>query len=111
LSLGQIIHARSVYEYGGYSQSTAKLTLLTVPGPYNFPAGTRVYGPTHTSQGEAFGLLQEEASWSNAGHNHTVQVEYSVSEVQSLYTNCHVGALYSFQQANLDGCKYRNRKL
>jgi hypothetical protein len=94
-----------MYEYGGYSQSTAKLTLVTPPGTHNFPIGTRVYGPTHSGQGEAVGWLREEANLSNSGHNHSVEVEYSVSEVQSLYTNCHVGGLYSFDQANLDGCK------
>jgi hypothetical protein len=105
-----------VYEYGGYSQSTAKLTLLSPPGPFSFPAGTRVYGPTHSTNDDdaespAFGLLKEPVSWENNNsngirNNHTVQVEYTVSEVQSLYTNCHVGALHSFEQAMLDGCKY-----
>jgi len=105
LSKGQLITARNVYEFGGHSQSIAKLTLLDPPGAGSFPAGTRVAGIDKMGQ-EVTGTLAKRLVWDDqVGKNEEAHVQYFTSDIQATYVGCQVGGLYTFEKANLGGCK------
>jgi hypothetical protein len=104
LFLGKVSQARNVYVQGGHSRSYAQLKLI-YPADAKFPAGATVIGKA-PDQGEVIGKLVDKAEWTNStGHNKIIKVLYATSDKQEKYVGCQVGGLYTFSNANLNGCK------
>ena len=105
LSKGQLIKARNVYQFGGHSESIAKVTLMNPPGAHSFPPGTKVMGIDKLGQ-DVEGTLAKRLVWdTQTNGNLEAHIKYFVSDKQDSYVGCQVGGLYSFEKANLDGCK------
>ena len=105
LGHGQLIFARNIYERGGYSKSVAALSLIDPRGPRSFPAGTTVWGRSHTGDRVISGFLNQSVSWGTGTVElDTIFVQYYVSDNQESYSECHVGGLYTFEGATLAGC-------
>lgn len=107
LGLGALNNARAVYERGGNSLSIANLTLVNPPGPMSYPQGTQVLGRTKGSANTTvLGILVDESvTWGALPGNVTIHVQYVTSTNQKTYSDCQSGGLWTFSEANLNGCK------
>jgi hypothetical protein len=107
LGVGALNNARAVYERGGNSLSIANLTLVNPPGPMSYPQGTQVLGRTKGSANTTvLGILVDESvTWGANPGNVTIHVQYVTSTNQKTYSDCQSGGLWTFSEANLNGCK------
>jgi hypothetical protein len=103
LFLGRMDKARNVYIQGGHSKSYAELNLKSPTGSKSYPKGTEVYGLT-PSGGEVYGKLMEDVSWNSSSVDVQILVQYHTSDIQEHYVSCQVGGLFTFSDANRDGC-------
>lgn len=104
----KIHHAMIVYQQGGHSFSYAELSLTGLTEAASFPNGTKVHGHTEEKQQNfetVEGRLMEPASWTDADSSATVKVQYHTKDSYSDYSNCQVGGLYIFAEANRNGCE------
>ena len=107
LSLGELIFARRMYEWGGHSAAIANLTLLAPPGPRSFNAGTIVRGiRREDNTTELVGMLLDDVSWGVNVTSTTIHVRYPTGESAETIRDCKVGGLFTTGEASLDGCKY-----
>lgn len=104
--VGEFAKARNVYTDGGHSFSFAELTLTAPVANKTFPKGTKVYGMNERSQNIS-GTLLDDVEWGVVGSEGVlVRVLYDTSDEQASYVDCQVGGLFTFMQANREGCKY-----
>jgi hypothetical protein len=95
-----------VYQNGGHSGSYAELTISNTTIAADYPAGTIVRGKNFFDE-VVNGTLLEPAQWkAGASSNPTIKVLYDVLPLQSEYSDCRVGGLYTFYAADRGGCKY-----
>lgn len=93
---------------GGNASPVARLTLQAPRDAYSFPAGTKVYGAAKTHDRVVVGTLLEPVAWeSNTQGNVTLAVAYSTVLFDTLpeESQCRVGGYYTFERANMNGCK------
>ena len=96
-------NAWKVYEYGGHSGSYAELKISNTTASVDYPVGTIVRGLN--SYGEVVnGTLLEPAKWRSGASFPTIKVLYDVIPLQSEYSDCQVGGLYTFAAAERGGC-------
>ena len=103
------MNARNIYERGGHSSAAAVLTLIDLPAPRSYPRGTQVFGLTKAHRRPVRGTLMNQIQWKNQASNETVMVKYDHFNGSDSQLVCHVGGLYTFESANLDGCKDSNQ--
>jgi hypothetical protein len=104
LFLERLIKARNVYIQGGHSRSYAELKLINPAGPRSYKANTDVLGKA-LNGAEIVGRLMHDVSWKNGTKQVKLDVQYATSDIQESYVGCQVGGLYTFSEANRDGCK------
>ena len=99
---GRLSDALQMYENGGFSQSIARLHLVSPDPPsMAIPEGTKVVG--RTSEGlEIKGTLLETAIWYADTDEVVLLVEYEATMEQTSY--CHVGGLTVTNSHETDGC-------
>ena len=98
-------NAWQVYEYGGHSGSYAELKISNTTVAGNYPIGTIVRGKNSFSD-ITNGTLLEPAVWAKGASFPTIKVLYDVLPLQSEYSDCTVGGLYTFAAAERGGCTY-----
>jgi len=94
---------------GGNAFPVARLTLQAPRGASNFAAGTKVYGVAKSHDRTVFGTLLEPVSWEEgAAANVTLEVAYftTLFDNSPEENQCRVGGYYTFERANMNGCKY-----
>jgi hypothetical protein len=97
-------NAWQVYENGGHSGSYAELTISNTTAGADYPPGTIVRGKNSFDE-VVNGTLLERAQWkAGATSNPTIKVLYDVLPLQSEYSDCQVGGLYTFSAAERGGC-------
>ena len=98
-------NAWQVYVNGGHSGSYAELKISNTSVAGDYPVDTIVHG--RNSFAEAVnGTLLEAAIWSKGASSPTIKVLYDVIPLQSGYSDCQVGGLYTFAAADRGGCTY-----
>ena len=98
-------NAWKVYVEGGHSGSYAELTITNTTIHRDYPAGTIVRG-MNAFKNFVNGTLMEEAKWNKDSITATIKVLYDVIPLQSEYSDCQVGGLYTFAAAERSGCTY-----
>lgn len=104
LFLSKLSKALNVYKDGGHSMSYASLTVRHPNPPASYPKDTQIFGVTPLGSAVS-GSLMEDVSWhknNTVGVN--VKILYHTSDVQERYVGCQVGGLFTFSEANHDGC-------
>lgn len=98
-------NAWQVYVNGGHSGSYAELIISNATVTVDYPAGTIVRGKN--SFGDVVnGTLLEPAKWRKDASSPTIKVLYDVLPLQSEYSDCQVGGLFTFAAAERGGCTY-----
>jgi hypothetical protein len=98
-------NAWQVYEHGGHSGSFAELKISNTTIAVDYPVGTIVRGMN--SFGDVVnGTLLEPAVWKKGADSPAIKVLYDVIPLQSEYSDCQVGGLYTFAAAERGGCTY-----
>ena len=98
-------NAWEIYVNGGHSGSYAVLNITNTSVAGDYPIGTIVRGWNSFAE-VVNGSLLEAANWKIGASSPTIKVLYDVIPLQSGYSDCQVGGLYTFAAADRGGCTY-----